>query len=606
SDLVEVDEDLNPPVAESNALGILTCVETTVLVSGQGSSTGLDISYNWSTSNGNIVAGANSLEPTVNEPGSYTLLVLNEVNGCEATATTTVTEDVENPVADAGADDTLTCAITTLILQGQVSGANPLLNILWTTDDGNIIIGGTELNPLVDAPGLYQLQVTDLINGCTDFDAVLIGQNTIPPNLLILNPGLLRCLEDVVQIDATLSSNGPNYIPSWSTVNGNILSGAASLEVTVDEPGTYTLALEDNDNGCTASAVVEVLEDVEPPIVDAGTGFVFPCAESSAGLSGSATAGTNNLQINWQTLDGQLESNINTLEPEVSGGGTYTLIVTNLDNGCTAQDSVEITADFPAIPAVTMMQPPCAEDLGSLEILSASGGTPPYLYSIDNGMNFFMSPIFAGLSEGIYSVLVQDALGCESEVVSSFIDAPDPLVVNVEAQVEILQGEQIQLDVQLNVLEDEVQQIIWTPTEGLSCSDCLDPIASPLETTVYRVEVILEGDCRSADEVQVVVDERPDVYVPNIFSPNGDGQNDVFLIFARNGSVREIRQFLVFSRWGEVVYTYTHFQPNDPAYGWDGRFKDKAMDPAVFTWFAEVEMLDGRIELFKGDVTLVR
>ncbi|MCB0679049.1 MAG: gliding motility-associated C-terminal domain-containing protein, partial [Saprospiraceae bacterium] len=108
------------------------------------------------------------------------------------------------------------------------------------------------------------------------------------------------------------------------------------------------------------------------------------------------------------------------------------------------------------------------------------------------------------------------------------------------------------------------------------------------------------------EEVEVTVDKRPAIYAPNIFSPNGDGENDLFLLFARPESVQEIRTFLVFSRWGETVCSYSHFQPNDPAYGWDGNYRGQAMNPAVFAWFAEVEMLDGRIEFFEGDVTLVR
>ena len=203
-------------------------------------------------------------------------------------------------------------------------------------------------------------------------------------------------------------------------------------------------------------------------------------------------------------------------------------------------------------------------------------------------------------------MVVQDAFGCETEVVEVFLDVPEPLVIFVEARVEVLLGEAVQLNVQLNVPESQVQSVQWTPAEGLSCTDCLDPVASPLTSTNYQVEVILEGDCRSTDEVEVVVDGRPAIYAPNIFSPDGDGDNDYFFLFARDGSVKEIRSFLVFSRWGETVFSYTNFQPNNPAFGWNGNFRGEPMNPAVFAWYAEVEMPDGRIEIFKGDVTLVR
>ena len=80
----------------------------------------------------------------------------------------------------------------------------------------------------------------------------------------------------------------------------------------------------------------------------------------------------------------------------------------------------------------------------------------------------------------------------------------------------------------------------------------------------------------------------------------------MFLVFAKPGSVEKVRSFLVFSRWGETVYEYYNFDPNDPAYGWDGFHRGEPMNPAVFAYFAEVEFIDGRVEFFEGDVTLVR
>ncbi|HQU60334.1 MAG TPA: gliding motility-associated C-terminal domain-containing protein, partial [Saprospiraceae bacterium] len=106
--------------------------------------------------------------------------------------------------------------------------------------------------------------------------------------------------------------------------------------------------------------------------------------------------------------------------------------------------------------------------------------------------------------------------------------------------------------------------------------------------------------------VRVYVDKRPNIFIPNAFSPNGDGANDVFLIFARSGSVAQVRSFYIFNRWGEQVFQAFGFPPNDPRYGWDGIFRGEPMNPAVFSYFAEIEFVDGSVELFKGDVQLVK
>ena len=96
-----------------------------------------------------------------------------------------------------------------------------------------------------------------------------------------------------------------------------------------------------------------------------------------------------------------------------------------------------------------------------------------------------------------------------------------------------------------------------------------------------------------------------DIYVPNAFSPNGDNNNDLFMIYGGK-EVAKIRSFLVFSRWGETVFQYYLFPPNEPPYGWDGKYRGEPMNSAVFTWFAEVEFVDGVVELFEGSVTLKR
>jgi gliding motility-associated-like protein len=194
--------------------------------------------------------------------------------------------------------------------------------------------------------------------------------------------------------------------------------------------------------------------------------------------------------------------------------------------------------------------------------------------------------------------------GANTETVE--IVAPNELDVNVEPVVELLLGESYQLQVLVNFPESEISNVEWTPTSGLSCTDCLDPIVTPLLTTTYNVEVTNVNGCLDNARVQFLVDRRPQVYIPNIFSPNGDGDNDIFMIFANTDGVKEIRSFLVFSRWGETVYEYYNFLPNDPAYGWNGNHRGEPMNPAVFAYFAEIEMIDGSVVLYEGDVTLVR
>ena len=167
-------------------------------------------------------------------------------------------------------------------------------------------------------------------------------------------------------------------------------------------------------------------------------------------------------------------------------------------------------------------------------------------------------------------------------------------------------GDGTELMALTNVPYDSLSQIIWSGINDMECPECPSQLVFPLVTTTYSVQIMDNNGCVAADDITVYVDRRKGVYVPNGFSPNGDGINDLLLVFAKPGHVKSVRSFLIFSRWGESVFEYFNFLPNDPALGWDGSHRGQPLDAAVFVWFAEVEFVDGEVRVFEGDVSLVR
>jgi len=157
----------------------------------------------------------------------------------------------------------------------------------------------------------------------------------------------------------------------------------------------------------------------------------------------------------------------------------------------------------------------------------------------------------------------------------------------------------------VNIPQEDIDTIMWSPANLLDCDTCFQVMTMPLQSTTFSVTIESNG-CSDSDALQLIVRKDQTIYGPTAFSPNGDGENDRFLLYAGTSYVAKIRTFQVFNRWGETVHEEFNFPPNDPAFGWDGTHRGQAMDPAVFTWFAEVEFIDGRVEIFKGDVSLVR
>jgi len=96
------------------------------------------------------------------------------------------------------------------------------------------------------------------------------------------------------------------------------------------------------------------------------------------------------------------------------------------------------------------------------------------------------------------------------------------------------------------------------------------------------------------------------VFIPNTFSPNGDGLNDIFLIMADEKQVESVSEFHIFDRWGNCLFANEKFMVNDPAQGWDGTFNNREMNNGVFVYYAVLKLVDGTTRMYKGDITIIK
>ncbi|WP_188363132.1 T9SS type A sorting domain-containing protein [Flavobacterium orientale] len=339
TDVALVTLDGNLPNANAGADKELTCTVTSIALSG--SSTTPGATFAWVASNGgNIVSGANTATPTVNGAGTYTLTVTNPANGCTATDVALVTLDNTPPNANAGADKELTCTVASIALSG--SSTTPGATFAWiASNGGNIVSGANTATPTVNAAGTYTLTVTNPANGCTATDVALVTINNTPPNANAGADKELTCT--VTSIALSGSSTTPGATFAWVASNGgNIVSGANTATPTVNAAGTYTLTVTNPANGCTATDVALVTLNNTPPNANAGADKELNCTSKSVSLSGSST--TPGATFAWVASNGgNIAFGADTATPTVDAAGTYTLTVTNPDNGCTATDVALVT-----------------------------------------------------------------------------------------------------------------------------------------------------------------------------------------------------------------------------------------------------------------------
>ncbi|MBI5916521.1 MAG: gliding motility-associated C-terminal domain-containing protein [Bacteroidetes bacterium] len=585
------------PVAGVNQPAPLTCVVNSVALQGTSSISGS--TFAWTTAGGGIISGnPNQANVQATAAGTYTLTV--SANGCTGTASLQVI-DLETQVTvsiTSSPGEILDCTISEITLSASATGTgNP--NYVWYQNGVQV---GTGISLGVQAGGTYQVVAFDPQSSCADTTSVVIDDNTEFPPLDTDPAPLLNCQDTAVTVSGSSPINGVTYF--WATINGTDTTIIGQGQSTsVNAPGTYYF-IGVAPNGCENAEAVVVSGDYAAPSANAGPDQVLDCVQTPIDITGS---GSSNLTFFWSSNEpGVTITDPNSPVITVNQDGIYTLTVTSLGNYCTDSDDVEVF-QYENVPQAEILteDPDCfGNENGTITVVS-NPDDGPYQYQL-NGQNYGGQNFFAPLAPGVYQIQVTDGQGCvwSTEV---YLTEPEELVVNLGADILLNLGETATLQAQYTVPASQLDTIIWTPSELLPCPQmpCDVQEITPVNQTVVTVTVIDTNGCRAEDLLTLFVKKDNPVYIPNSFSPNADGTNDVFMIFAGE-SVLKVKQFLVFSRWGETVYEYYNFEPNNPAYGWNGKHRDELLNPAVFVWFAVIEFVDGSEKLFEGDVSLMR
>ncbi len=191
--------------------------------------------------------------------------------------------------------------------------------------------------------------------------------------------------------------------------------------------------------------------------------------------------------------------------------------------------------------------------------------------------------------------------GCADTATQNLLVNPLPTVTLPSPQTTLL-GTPVLLPA---VYTNNIVSYAWAPAATLSCADCPQPFASPKFNTLYKVLVTDENGCKATGKVQVIVlCQGSLVFVPNTFSPNGDGSNDVF--YVRGKGLDRVKSLRIFNRWGEAVFEKQNFAANDPTVGWDGTFRGKKLSADVYVYQVEVFCENSEVIRFDGSVTLLQ
>ncbi|HRI26593.1 MAG TPA: choice-of-anchor L domain-containing protein [Chitinophagales bacterium] len=542
------------------------------------------LSYQWSHN-----AALNSLTATDLAPGSYTITVADE-NGCTNLLSATVTA-FDSPAASLAATGSA-CGLTDGTATATVTGGTAPFSYAWSYAGAPNSPDATGL-----APGDYSVTVTDA-NNCTATADVTVPGNMPPPAPtcgLITNTSLefvWAAVPGATGYEISIDGGAPETLPAGTTaytVPG--LAQGATVTITISALGPVECG-----NSVTVSQSCTTLScpALTPEILGLAATY---CVDASAvTLSGNPEGGT----FSGAGISG------NSFDPATAGVGTHIITYDYSPDGfCLYSNTQPVTVVDLPVAAFTAPATICLGEQATFVFSGAAAAGSTYNWNFGNaGTQTGTGPHNVSWnSPGNYNASLQVTTpdGCTAQTsapvgVSSVnvTATTDPAYVNT--------GQSAQLTAAATSALNGSITYTWTLTGGnISCTDCPNPIASPVDDlTTYTVTALDEFGCQATASVNVGVIYQKAVIIPNAFSPNGDGENDVFRLSGIN--VESVNLY-IYDRWGGQMFQMIGETIEK---GWDGVARGKEAELGVYVYYAEVTYTDGTTEFFKGNVTLIR
>lgn len=545
--------------------------------------------YEWLNADGNTVGIGPSV--SVSEGGLFRVQVSGQSGACARTAEVLVLVDTIAPTV-AVQDLELNCEVTSV----ELSYSSPDSDAVPTwTGPGSIDTNDTS----VTTGGEYTLLLTSPGNGCSVTSSVNVFQDRVPPVYEISHSTeiTLTCREP--EFTAAVSYNG-NYGISWSQFPGTIITDADSTRI-VDE-GDVLLVVRDPTNGCKDSTIISVSTDQELPGLDYQTSESFDCGQDSVTIRIDEEENTQYVLTNSSGQELEMAPGGNFL---VENSGRYNLNATNTMTGCQASSSFTIRdpeTDL-AFNGLSVNQAICAEgSISEVSLGDGIGGTPEYTFAIA-GQNYAPFDFVTGLADGTYTLRLSDGRDC-------FIDTTLTLLSYLPFQPQIegvlntyTVGEEVELSLANNLDPAFSYAATWTAGDSI-CTECPGLNFTAQSSQDVSLSVTRSDGCVETVSEYIIVDQRPKIYLPSAFSPNGDGVNDAYLPLPDpdNAVVLEVA---IFSRWGQQVFLATA-EDLLTSSGWDGNINNEPAGAGTYVVQVWYQMTNGESGVLKGDFTLLK
>jgi gliding motility-associated-like protein len=540
-------------------------------------------------------------------PGVYDIkLKIVDTNGCADSLTKTQYITVDVPKADFIPSDTTGSCIP---LEIRFTNTSTYYNsLIWDFGPGE----GTSIqnDPVhyYATPGIYPVKlVITSPGGCMDsiiktitvYDTSGARANYVP---------LAGCKPLIVNLDMFTPGTMASYLWDFGDGNTDTTTTSTNTHVYTSYGNFLPKVIMEDPSGC----IIPIAGLDTIIVIGANAKFGYDdslfCDRGPVNFTDSTTFNDPIVNHSWLFGDGGSSSIQNPSHQYLAPGNYDVSLAILTQNGCrdtiTKLNAIKVVQSpltfIGGDSVICLGQPLLHTGLFLLPDTSQVG----WSWNFPNGhTSSFQNPspqIY--ISAGTFTVtsMAVNSSGCRDTATKTIYVNPLP-VVNMPGQLTVQNGFPVTIPA---TYSPNTMSWQWSPTQGLSCTNCPTPDAGPKFNTTYIVNFTDNNGCVNNATLEVIVIcKNANLFIPNTFSPNGDGSNDRF--YPRGKGLERVRSLRIFNRWGEVVFEKREFPVNDPLSGWDGTFKGKKPQADVYVYQVEVFCENGEIIRLNGNIALI-
>ena len=554
------------------------------------------LSFVWDYNDGNTNATLDSVVThPYTMPGVYVpKMILTDALGCNVAIQGTDTIKVSGVITSFSPDTLVRCNSGNVIFTNTTISNDIITGYEWFFGDGNTSTAFEPTHMYATTGLYYPILVANTQSGCTDTIISPVPIRVVKTPVISATQSPSGCVPLTMNFNGNMLISDTSVINwQWAFDNGTVATGQTLSPLVFNNSGIINFSLTAvNSSGCSDTAYSS-FEAYPKPIINAGADILI-CQGT-----GQTLTATGAPSFTWSPAAGL--SCANCPSPVANPDSLREYYVTGISaQGCSNRDTIKVGVKFPF-----QMQGGISDTLciGQSGVLTVSGAAT-YAWSPTIGLNTFTgSSVTATPSVTTnYMVIGTDNKNCFTDTAYFPIKVYPIPTVTAGANQTINVGQTITLT---PIISSDVTDVKWTPTSWVVSSITPSITVKPNLETQYKVTVKNQGGCTASSLVNIyVVCDGSNIFIPNTFSPNGDGSNDVF--YPRGTGLFTIKQARIFNRWGEEVFARYSFKANDATLGWDGTYKGQKMSIDVYVYIIEIQCDNNSTLTYKGNIALIK